>query len=154
MFAYCSIGVYVKFDGLMYPQLHPDKLKQLQSKDEGSKHSIWSSFTGIFSKIKKFFIPSSEGETQYSPPFALKIYLSKYQEYLTGKVCINKSPIEVMTDIIDVFHSLYETHLQIDYSSRSLPNRSDIQKVCLFVVDCLYRIIKCKECRLIAVKMK
>ena len=136
---YYYIELYVKFDGLMHPQLNSDKLKQLQSKDEGLKPSVWGSVTGFFSKIKKYFIPSREGDTKYLPPFALRIYLSKHQDYLIGKVHTSRSPIEVITDITDVFNSLYETYLLIDNSCRLLPSRSDIQKVCihsLFVVDC------------------
>ena len=131
----------------MYPQLHPDKLKQLQSK-EGSKHSIWSSFTGLLSKFKNLFIPSNEGETKYLPPFALRIYLSNHQKCLTGKVHASESPIEspieVITDIVYVFNSLHRTYLHIDSSCQLLPNRFDIEKVCiysLFIVDYLYGII-------------
>ena len=131
LFARFHIGVYVKFDGLMYPQLHPDKLKQLQSK-EGSKHSIWDSFTGLFFKFKNLFIPSREGETKYLPTFALRIYLSKHQKCLAGKVCTSESPIEVITDIVYIVNSLCKTYLHIDSSSQLLPNRSDIQKVCIY----------------------
>ena len=122
------VEVYVKFDGLMHPQL--------KSK-EGSK-SILSSVTGIFYKIKKFVIPSSEDETKYSPALALRIYLSKYHKILTGKVCSNNGLIKIITDIIYIFNSLYKTYLQIDNNSRSLPNSSDIRKVfiSLFVIDC------------------
>ena len=128
------VGVYVKFDGLMHPQLNHDKLKQLQSK-EGSKHSLWSSVTGILSKFKNYVIPSSEGETKFSPPLALRIYLSKYHKILTGKICTSKSPpTEVITDIIDIFNSLYKAYLQIDNISRLLPNKSDIQKVCIHFI--------------------
>ena len=125
------IGVYIKFDGLMLPQFDHDKLKQLQSK-EGSKHSLWSSFTGFFSKIfKNYIIPSSEDETKHSPALALRIYLSEHHKMLTGKVYASKSPIEVIADIIYIFNSLYKTYLQIDNNSRLLPNSHDIQKVCI-----------------------
>ena len=131
LFAYYYAEIYVKFDGLMYPQLNSDKLKQLQSKDEGLKPSVWGSVTGFFSKIKKFFVPSSEGDTKYLPPFALRIYLSKHQDYLTGKDHTSRSPTDTIADIIDVFNSLYESYLQIDNSCRLLPSRSDIRKVCI-----------------------
>ena len=134
------VGVYVKFDGLMHPQLNHDKLKQLQSK-EGSKHeSIWSSVAGLFSKFKNYVIPSSEDETKYSPALALKIYLSEHHKILTGKLCTSKSPTEVIADIIHIFNSLYKTYLQIDSSCRLLPNKSDIQKVLtqiLFKTSCI-----------------
>ena len=117
----------------MHPQLNCDKLKQLQSK-EGSKHSLWSSVTGIFSKIKNYVIPSSEGETKYLSPLALRIYLSEHHKILTGKVCTSKSPTEVITDIIYIFNSLYKIYLQIDNSCRLLPNKSDIQKVCIYFI--------------------
>ena len=119
----------------MHPQLNRDKLKQLQSK-EGSKHSLWSSVTGIFSKIKNYIIPSSEDETKFPPPLALRIYLSKYHKILIGKVCTSKSTTEVITDIIYIFNSLYKAYLQIDSSSRSLPNSHDIQKVCILLFIC------------------
>ena len=119
----------------MHPQLDHDKLKQLQSK-EGSKLSLWSSFTRIFSKIKNYVIPSGEDETKYSPPFALRIYLSVHHKILTGKAYTSKSPTEIIADIIYIFNSLYKAYLQIDNNCRSLPNSCDIQKVCIHFFVC------------------
>ena len=114
----------------MHPQFDHDKLKQLQSK-EGSKHSLWSSLTGIISKIKNYIIPSSEDETKHSPALALRIYLSEHHKILTGIVYTSKSPIEVIVDIIYIFNSLYKAYLQIDNNPRLLPNSHDVQKVCI-----------------------
>ena len=121
------VGLHVKIDGFMHPQLNHNKLKQFQSK-EGSKPSLWSSFTGILSKIKEYISSSSEGEGKYLPPLALRMYLSEHHNFLTGKRCENKSPIEIIADIIYIFNSLYKTFLQIDFNSWPFP-RNDIQKV-------------------------
>ena len=119
----------------MHPQLNRDKLKQLQSK-EGSKPSLWISFTEILSKLKNYVIPSSEDETKYSPPLALRIYLSKHRKILTGKAHTSENPAEVIADIIYIFNSLYKTYLHIDNDCRFLPNNCDIQKVCIHFFVC------------------
>lgn len=125
--------VYVKFDGLMYPQLDHNKMKELQSKEE-SKHSSWS-FTGILSKIKSYMVPSGEVKPKYlHAPLALRIYLANHQRFLTGKVDLNKNPVEVIMDIVYIFNSLYKAYLHIDDNCRLLPNNSDIQKVWLLTV--------------------
>ena len=127
----------------MRPQLNHDKLKRLQSK-EGSKHSLWSSFGGMLSKIKNYVIPSSEDETKYSPGLALRIYLSEHHKILTGKLCTSNSPIEIIANITCIFNSLYKTYLQIDNNYRLLPNKSDIQKVfvqILFKTSCFIQYV-------------
>ena len=126
------IGVYVKFDGLMYPQLNHDKLKELQQSREGLKQSIWTSVTGMLSKIKNVFVSSGEDDSKHMhlPTLALRVYLSKHHRILTGKVSINESPVEIITDIIDIFNSLHKAYLHIDNNCRALPNSHDIQKVC------------------------
>ena len=124
------IGVYVKFDGLMHPELNHNKLKELQQSNEESKQSLWKSITGLFSKIKNYVVPSGdEVETKYFSGRALRIYLSKHHRILTGKVHTKKSPVEIITDIIYMFNSLYQSCLHIDNSCRFLPNSSEIKQV-------------------------
>ena len=127
------VGVYVKFDGLMYPQLNHSKLRELQQSKEELKQSLWKSFTGIFSKLKNVFVSSGESDSKHMhlPTLALRVYLSKHQRILTGKISINESPTdsEVITDIIYIFNSLYKGYLQIDNACRLLPNSDNIQKV-------------------------
>ena len=126
------VGVYVKFDGLMYPQLNHNKLKELQQSKEESKQSLWTSFTGMLSKLKNVFVSSGEDDSKHMhlPTLALRVYLSKHHRILTGKVFIKESPVEIIADIIDIFNSLHKAYLQIDSNCRALPNSDDVQKVC------------------------
>ena len=119
----------MKIDGFMYPQLNHSKLRELQQSKEESKQSLWRSITGMFSKLKKYIVPSGESHSKQLPALALKFYLSKHHGILTGKLPIHKSPVAVIADIIYVFNSLYKACLYIDYSSRYSPNNDDIQKV-------------------------
>ena len=128
------VGVLVKFDGLMYPQLNDKKLRELQQSKEESKQSLWKSFTGMFSKLKNYFVSSGESHSKHLPPFALRVYLFKYHEMLTGKLPIHKSPVEVFADIIYVFNSLYKASLHIDNSSRYWPDYDDIRKVRIIII--------------------
>lgn len=121
----------MKIDGFMYPQLNRNKLRELQQSKEESKQSLWKSITGMFSKIKNYIVPSGASHSKQLPSLALKVYLSKHHEILTGKLPIHKSPVEVIADIIYVFNSLYKACLYIDYSSCYSPNNNDIQKVIL-----------------------
>ena len=133
----------MKFDGLMYPQLNDNKLRELQQSKEESKQSLWKSFTGMFSKQKNYFVSSGESHTKHSPSFALRVYLFKYHEMLTGKLPIHKSPVGIFTDIIYVFNSLLKASLHIDNSSQYWPNGDNIQKVCIIIIFSLHLIIYC-----------
>jgi len=115
----------------MHPQLNHAKLKELQSKEE-SKQSRWPFVAGILSRLKNLIVPSGEGgEIKYTP--ALRIYLAKDHGILTGKVCLNKSPVEVIADITCVYNSLYKAYLQIDNSCHISPNCYNVQKVCISI---------------------
>lgn len=114
----------------MHPELNHNKLKELQQSKEESKQSLWKSFTGMLSKIKNFVVPSEdEVETKYFHALALRVYLSNHHRILTGKVHTKKSPVEIITDIIYRFNSLYKSYFHIDDSCRSFPSSSEIQKV-------------------------
>ena len=119
----------MKTDGFIYPQLNRNKLRELQQSKEESKQSLWRSITGVFSKLKNFIVSSGESHSKQLPSLALKVYLSRHHGILTGKFPIHKSPVGVIADIVYVFNSLYKACLHIDYNSRYLPNRDDIQKV-------------------------
>lgn len=126
------VGVYVKFDGLMYPQLSHSKLRELES-----RQSIWKS---LFSKLKSLLVSSNDSDSKHVhlPTLALRVYLSKHHRILTGKASISESPVELITNIIYIFNSLHKACLHIDNCCRFLPNSDDIQKVCihLYLTKC------------------
>ena len=113
----------------MNPELDHTKLKEFQSKEEPKQ----SFFHKWFSKLKSYVIPSDKGETKHLP--ALAVYLDKYHKMLTGRI-LCKSPIEIITDIIHIFNSLYHSFFDIDKSSRQAPNCSDVQKVSAYFCVC------------------